>query len=80
MGKWKATQFINEKIPTLNQVLQTYPSNKEIFIELKGTGTKLVENVSKIVKQHPFIHPQMKREQPFPQGVRITQRSLKQKI
>ena len=35
VGSWKNSRFKGEKIPTLAEVLQTVPANKQIYIEIK---------------------------------------------
>lgn len=35
-GKWKATEFAGEPIPTLDDVLATVPKGKRLFIEIKA--------------------------------------------
>lgn len=47
VGKWKNAKFIDEKIPTLAEVLKTVPAGKRVFIE---------------VKCGPEIVPELKRE------------------
>ncbi|MCE5199518.1 MAG: glycerophosphodiester phosphodiesterase [Armatimonadota bacterium] len=34
-GKWKGEQWAGEKIPTLNEVLQTIPRGKRLLVEIK---------------------------------------------
>lgn len=36
VGTWKSPRFRGEKIPTLDEVLQTIPQGKRLFIELKS--------------------------------------------
>ena len=35
-GSWKAEKWKDEKIPTIDEVLQTVPVNKKIIIEIKS--------------------------------------------
>ncbi len=50
VGRWKGDQFAGERIPTLDQVLETVPPGKQLFIEIKD-GIEIV----------PVIVPRLKR-------------------
>jgi glycerophosphoryl diester phosphodiesterase len=49
-GSWKGKQWIGAKIPTLKEVLQTVPSNKKIFIEIKS-GMDALWGVKKLIDE-----------------------------
>ena len=49
VGSWKSEIYVNEKIPTLAEVLQTVPDGKRIIIEIKSsqkTIPYLVEDIN----------------------------------
>tara|TARA_R110002072_G_scaffold303109_1_gene493934 strand:- start:19423 stop:20235 length:813 start_codon:yes stop_codon:yes gene_type:complete len=35
VGRWKSPRFVNERIPTLAEVLATVPDGRQIFVEIK---------------------------------------------
>ena len=43
VGAYKGKRWAKEKIPTLEEVLDTVPSNKQLFIEIKGDAGMLEE-------------------------------------
>lgn len=43
VGEWKASEFKGERIPTLNDVLETVPENGTLIIELKSNADILHE-------------------------------------
>ncbi|MGK7396796.1 MAG: glycerophosphodiester phosphodiesterase [Candidatus Cyclobacteriaceae bacterium M3_2C_046] len=52
VGSWKDTSYQGEKIPLIEEVLQTVPENKKLFIEIKS-GPETVPVLQKILDQHP---------------------------
>jgi len=47
VGSWKGSEYAGEKIPFLNEIIDTVPANRKLFIEIKaGAGTiePLIEN------------------------------------
>ena len=54
-GSWKSSQFIGEKVPTLQEVLQILPVNIWIDIHLKG-GRELSERVVLTIVEEERLH------------------------
>jgi glycerophosphoryl diester phosphodiesterase len=50
VGRWKDAAYTGERIPTLEQVLETVPANKRIFIEIK-CGPEIVPALRKVLSQ-----------------------------
>lgn len=50
VGKYRGAQWINERIPTLEQVLQTIPGSKCLFIEIK-CGSEIVKELKDIIEK-----------------------------
>lgn len=48
VGKFKGEQWLDEKIPSLEEVFNTIPVGKEIFIEIK-CGTEIIPGLQKIL-------------------------------
>lgn len=48
VGKWKDPQFAGEQIPTLREVLDVVPTDKQFFIELK-IGPEIIAPVRKVL-------------------------------
>jgi glycerophosphoryl diester phosphodiesterase len=48
VGSWKGTQFADERIPTLKEVLATVPAGRQIFVEVK-CGPEII----------PILKPQL---------------------
>ena len=48
VGAWKDEKWRGEKIPSLEEVLETVPANGKMFIELK-TGPEIVDPMAKIL-------------------------------
>lgn len=59
VGKFKADQWINERIPTLEQVLLTVPTSKVIFIEIK-VGTEIMAELQRVISQSQLRPEQIK--------------------
>lgn len=49
VGKFKGEQWVDEKIPSLEEVLQTIPAGKKIFIEIK-CGQEILPEIPKILQ------------------------------
>ena len=49
-GQWKGSQWTGEKIPTLEEVLDTIPDGKRLFIEIK-CGPECLPEFAKVVKR-----------------------------
>jgi len=54
-GSWKAEQFREERIPTLDEALAIMPSNLWLNVHLKG-GAELAENVARRIVEHDRLH------------------------
>ncbi len=50
VGKFKGDQWIDENIPSLDEVFETIPDNKKIFIEIK-CGKEIISALSQILLQ-----------------------------
>lgn len=59
VGRYKGDQWINERIPTLEEVLLTVPSNKIIFIEIKA-GDEIVNELERVINQSRLRPDQIK--------------------
>lgn len=46
VGSWKSAQFAGEAIPTLREVLDTVPDDKQIYVEIK-CGTELLPELKR---------------------------------
>ncbi|MBN1852902.1 MAG: glycerophosphodiester phosphodiesterase [Pirellulales bacterium] len=53
VGAWKGEKWRGEKIPTLKEVIETIPEDKQFFIELK-TGPEIVEPLAKELESSPL--------------------------
>lgn len=49
VGAWKGKKWRGEKIPTLDQVLETIPVGKRLFIEIK-CGDEIIPELSQVLK------------------------------
>lgn len=54
-GDWKAEQFRNERIPTLDEALAIMPENIWLNVHLKG-GAELAEKVARRIVHHERLH------------------------
>ena len=52
-GSWKAEKWKDEKIPTIDEVLQTVPVNKKIIIEIKS-GKNILPFLKKVIDNSPL--------------------------
>lgn len=52
-GLWKGSEFAGEQIPTLEEVLQTVPDDRSIFIEIK-CGVEIVPRLKEILERSAF--------------------------
>lgn len=55
VGKIKGIQWLNERIPTLDQVLDTVPENKYLFIEIK-CGSEILKELKNLIDKSN-LHP-----------------------
>ncbi len=51
-GSWKSSRFSGERIPSLDEVLDFMPENRDIFIEIK-CGTEIIPFLSELLHAHP---------------------------
>ena len=56
VGKWKGRQWIGERIPTLEEVLETIPKSKRLFVEIK-CGAESIPTLKDII-QHSGKGPE----------------------
>lgn len=49
-GSWKGEKWRAEKIPLLDEVIETVPKNKKLFVEIKG-GFRCMEHAVKLLKE-----------------------------
>ncbi|WP_405607976.1 glycerophosphodiester phosphodiesterase [Polaribacter sp. Asnod1-A03] len=54
-GAWKSKKFINEKVPTLKEVLKIMPKNIWLNIHLKGTKKVGVETAKMIIEEDKIL-------------------------
>lgn len=47
-GSWKNAKFAGERIPTLDEILQTIPDGKRLFIEIK-TGPEILPELERVL-------------------------------
>ncbi len=59
VGAWKGEAFVGERIPTLDEVLQTVPAGKSILIEVK-CGPDIVPVLKKVVDASSLEPEQIK--------------------
>ena len=50
VGRWKGEQWAGERIPTLNEVLETLPQGKRLFIEVK-CGSEIVGVLKSVLRE-----------------------------
>lgn len=58
VGSWKHKRYADQRIPTLERVLEIVPAGKKIFIELKA-GPEIVAPLQKVVENSPLDREQM---------------------
>lgn len=58
VGSWKHERYSDQRIPTLEKVLEMVPAGKKIFIELKA-GPEIVAPLKKVVANSPLDVEQM---------------------
>ena len=51
-GSWFGDQFIDEQIPTLDEVLARYKGNVLLHIEIKGQSPTLVSRTADLIQKH----------------------------
>jgi len=49
VGKWKGEKFADEKIPILEEMLETVPRGKKVFIEVK-CGPEIIPELDRVLK------------------------------
>jgi glycerophosphoryl diester phosphodiesterase len=59
VGKIKGSQWLNERIPTLEQVLDTVPENKYLFIEIK-CGSEILTELKNLIDKSNLLHDKVK--------------------
>lgn len=59
VGKFKGDQWIDEKIPSLEEVLKTIPVGKQIFIEIK-CGQEIIHELPKVLMNSKLSIDQIK--------------------
>jgi glycerophosphoryl diester phosphodiesterase len=59
VGKFKGTNWKNQKIPLLDEVIDTIPKNKILFIEIK-TGERIIKPLQNLTDQKNFNPSQIK--------------------
>ncbi len=57
VGSWKDPKYVDQRIPTLKEVLATIPSGKRIFIEIK-CGPEIVPVLKKQLAEFPQLKPE----------------------
>jgi len=58
VGSWKGTEWIGERIPTLEEVLATIPAGKYIQLEIK-IGVEIVEPMAQILEASSLTNDQI---------------------
>ena len=51
-GSWFGTQFVDEQIPSLDEVLARYKGRVHLHIELKGESTTLASRTAGLIRKH----------------------------
>ncbi|MBL4638573.1 MAG: hypothetical protein JKY76_04350 [Proteobacteria bacterium] len=51
-GSWFGTQFIDEQLPSLDEVLARYKGRVHLHIELKGESTTLALRTADLIRKH----------------------------
>ncbi|MGE4265797.1 MAG: glycerophosphodiester phosphodiesterase family protein [Deferribacterales bacterium] len=51
-GSWKSSKYKNERIPSLDEVLEFMPENRDIYIEIK-CGTEIIPFLSELLQSVP---------------------------
>lgn len=59
VGSYKGSQWKDERIPTLEQVLTTVPENKSLFIEIKSSF-EILDNLNKLIVSSKIQPDQIK--------------------
>jgi len=52
-GSWKGKQWVAEKIPTLEEILDLLPENVPLYLEVKA-GPEFLEPLAKIIENRPI--------------------------
>lgn len=60
-GKWKGDQWIGEKIPLLEEILNTVPENKKIIVEIK-CGVEIIDRLKNVVEKSKLRSDQIEIE------------------
>lgn len=59
VGSWKSSKYANERIPTLDDVLDMLPEGKIFLIEIK-TGPEIIPYLTKVLNKRKKLHPQLR--------------------
>lgn len=59
VGSWKAPKYLGEKIPTLEEVLDTIPKEKKLIIEVKSPHRRLLPHLKNILSNFPISEEQI---------------------
>ena len=51
-GRWKGVEWLDEKIPTLEEVLASVPPGRRLFIEIKSRANTAAELVKVMARTH----------------------------
>ena len=58
VGKYKGEQWKNERIPLLEEVLETVPENKKLYIEIK-CSTEIFPKLKSVLDNYNFLPQQL---------------------
>jgi glycerophosphoryl diester phosphodiesterase len=59
VGRFKGAKWKNEKIPLLDEVIDTIPDNKILFIEIKS-DSRIIDHLKKLLLHKPVTPDQIK--------------------
>jgi glycerophosphoryl diester phosphodiesterase len=59
VGKFKDTKWKNKKIPLLDNVIDTIPGNKILFVEIKS-DERIIKQLQNLIEQKNINHAQIK--------------------
>ena len=59
VGKYKGSQWINERIPTLEEVIATVPEDKYLFVEIK-CGAEILPELKSVIEKSKLQPDQVK--------------------
>jgi glycerophosphoryl diester phosphodiesterase len=58
VGTWKDPQYVGERIPTLESVLESTPAGKKVVLEIKA-GPEILPALGKVIKASPLYPRQL---------------------